>query len=49
MLIWVVPPEFLSARPAEFVACTVGVVTLVEAVAVVNAPVDGVTIPIPFG
>jgi hypothetical protein len=41
-----VPEEFLSANPAEFVACTIGVVRLVEAVTVVKAPVVAVVAPI---
>jgi hypothetical protein len=44
--IWVVPVEFFSAKPPEPVAWTVGVVTLVDAVAVVNAPVVAVVAPI---
>jgi len=46
MLICVLPAEFLRAKPAELVACTIGVVTLVEAVTVVKAPVVAVVAPI---
>ena len=43
MLNWVVPDEFLRDNPAEFVACTVGVVTLVSVTSVllVTATLDG--------
>jgi hypothetical protein len=46
MLICVLPAEFLRAKPAELVACTIGVVRLVEAVTVVKAPVVAVVAPI---
>ena len=43
------PAEFLSDKPPEFVAWTTGVVRLVEAVKVVNAPVFAVVPPIAGG